>query len=187
MFFVPKKPVQFQDSVTVHWLVIQAKGPSSTEAHATPSNQDDPQTISSASSDSAQLSNTGHISAGIDMDKVKDMLGQLQIGKLPQGAQDLMKAVEAQSVRSPSSTLSSSSFNPLSMAMMSMALAPGPQRMSTSVTSVTSVTPSTAPTDDSIYVTKAELAQLEDRITVMIDQKFLQLEERIMARLNNSS
>ncbi|KAG0363647.1 hypothetical protein BG005_009065 [Podila minutissima] len=174
--------VQFQDSVTVHWLVIQAKGPSSTEAHATPSNQDDPQTISSASS-AAQLSNTGHI-AGIDLDKVKDMLGQLQIDKLPQGAQDLMKAIEAQSARSPSSTLSSPPFNPLSMAMMSMALAPGPQSTSTSATSVT---PSTAPTDDSIYVTKAEMAQLEDRITVMIDQKFLQLEERIMAKLNNSS
>ncbi|KAG0022953.1 hypothetical protein BGZ82_010865, partial [Podila clonocystis] len=181
-FFIPKKPVQFQESVTVHWLVIQVKGPSFTEPYATPSNQDDPQTISSAS-DSAQLSNTGTISAGIDLDKVKDMLGQLQINNLPQGAQELMKAVEAQSSRSPSSTFSSPPFNPLSMmAMMSMASL-GRQRASTPVTSVI---PPTVPTDDSIYVTRADLAQLEDRITAMIDQKFLQLEERI-TKLNNSS
>ncbi|KAG0062618.1 hypothetical protein BGZ92_006145 [Podila epicladia] len=70
------------------------------------------------------------------------------------------------------------------MAMVSMVSAPGPQRKNTSVTSAT---PSTAPTEDSIYVTKVELAQLEDRITAMIDQKFLQLEQRIMAKLNNSS
>ncbi|KAG0099205.1 hypothetical protein BGZ93_008689 [Podila epicladia] len=176
--------VQFQDSVTVHWLVIQAQEPSSTEAYAIPSNQDDSQTIPSASLHSAQLSNTGHISVGIDLDKVKDMLGQLQIDKLSQGAQDLMKVIEAQSARSPLSTLSTPPFNPLSMAMVSMVSAPGPQRKSTSVTSAT---PSTAPTEDSIYVTKVELAQLEDRITAMIDQKFLQLEQRIMAKLNNSS
>lgn len=111
---------------------------------------------------------------------VKDMLGQLQIDNLPKGAQDLMKAIEAQSLSgSNPSTLSSSPFNPLAMmSMMNMAPVLGSQRSTLAPTTTT-------PTDD-IYVTKAELAQLEDRITAMIDQKFLQLEERIMTKLNIS-
>lgn len=118
------------------------------------------------------------------MDVVKDMLSQLQLDSLPKGAQDLMKAIEAQSLGGPNpSTSSSSLFNPLSMMSM-MNKAPsvfGPQR-----TSPSTATPTTVPPNDTIYVTKAELAQLEDRITAMIDQKFLQMEERIMAKLNSS-
>ncbi|KAF9215008.1 hypothetical protein BGZ59_002515 [Podila verticillata] len=172
-FFIPKKPAQFQDSVTVHWLVIQGS-PSSAEASSASNDSDPP--ISSAT---AQHTKAGP-ATGIDMDMVKDMLGQLQIDNLPKGAQNLMKAIEAQSLSgSNQSTLSSSAFNPLAMmSMMNMAPVLGSQRSTLAPTITT-------PTDD-IYVTKAELVQLEDRITAMIDQKFLQLEERIMNKLNIS-
>lgn len=117
----------------------------------------------------------------IDVEKVREMLGQIQIDALPQGAKDLMRTMEIQS-------------RAMSMGMtgpglaMNSGSAPQPQLLA----SFLNQSPAKALASNSdagsctkpVYVTKAELDQMEERIMNTIEQRFKQLEERILSSLN---
>ncbi|KAF9565625.1 hypothetical protein EC968_004057 [Mortierella alpina] len=106
------------------------------------------------------------------------MLGEIQIGALPQGAKDLMKTMEMQS-RAMSLGLTNPGF------ALNCGTAPQPQfsaplsNQSPANTSASNsdMGSSTLPA----YVTKTELDQLEKRIMNTIDERFKQLEERILS------
>ncbi|KAF9405467.1 hypothetical protein BGZ94_003529 [Podila epigama] len=123
-FFIPKKPVQFKDTLTLHWLTIQGRtsSPLTTPTPTSPSSSSStettttllppPTTTTSTTPEASSVSSASvmsHFAAskrGIDFAKVRDMLGQSQIESLPKGAQQLMKAMEkAQSSSTSTSTL----------------------------------------------------------------------------------
>ncbi|KAG0325352.1 hypothetical protein BG004_003245 [Podila humilis] len=221
-FFVPKKPVQFQDSLAVHWLIIKGDPLTFSAITAVEVYSDAQLTtattpvIALSSSQSIKPTTTQPSRPGLDLDKVKDLLGQMQIENFPKGAQELMKTIEARysagganpssavDTATSSGSLPTDSFSIMQMMQMAPALLASQSSTSGAVSSSNSsqVTPvphvaieppstsTSVPTppnvsDNTNYVTKAELVQLENRITAMIDQKFLLLEARILSKLDS--
>ncbi|KAG0316237.1 hypothetical protein BGZ97_007187 [Linnemannia gamsii] len=279
-FFIPKKPAAFQDSLTIHWLIVQGAlpppSPSPSLTHG-PIPQNTPQLptaatsssseatvhtpvtstpalpspfVSSLPSTSVQLGNSpsltqsdttsatvtaaadnaagsttttnysdasttsaSHISSGysssqnpdnqtspnfsafpsahsymmssamnnatsIDLDKVRQLLSQVQIDNMPQGAKDLMRTMEMQFLAQQHPKASSSlaggrgtttaKFTPPS-GSPTIAAVGGTMRMTEEATTT--------------FVTKAELALLEERIMAKIDQRFQDMEDRILNKL----
>ncbi|KAK3846294.1 MAG: hypothetical protein J3R72DRAFT_434557 [Linnemannia gamsii] len=299
-FFVPKKPAAFQDSLSIHWLIVQGALPppvapqnsphpssspsvqaltsmlpflsplasaiSSTSASTQPGNslsltQSDGATVATATfgedmngatnttvtqksispiSEAASFTSTsefisknldashtspnflsifpspaqsyisppGNSTSTIDVDKVRQMLSQVQIDNMPQGAKDLMRTMEMQSLAQRASAYSSSSSSsatassavaaaeiggylspspttsPLPL-LSYMATPPPVPALPTVATTVTSSPPDDAllATTTMTYVTRGELALMEDRILAKIEQRFQEMEETILNKL----
>ncbi|KAG0231224.1 hypothetical protein BGW42_000379 [Actinomortierella wolfii] len=124
-FFIPKRPIAHQDKLKIQEIDIienmlsvghqqplpqqksQQEQNQSTQESTTPESQSNPLQSMSAT----ESSHSGGIesllllgglggnsnSGGIDMAKVREMLGDMRIDQLPQGARDLMQTMEQQS------------------------------------------------------------------------------------------
>ncbi|CAO3571192.1 unnamed protein product [Mortierella alpina] len=197
-FFIPKKPVAFQDTLSLHWLVMQgalrtskATTSTSTEMNAdasTPpvsvSDSQDRQSTDTSSGSLHTLRPTGSSVPSFDVEKVRAMLGHMQIEALPQGAKNLMRTMEIQSramslgMTNPAYTLNSGTAPPPQFIPTHLVQNP-PDSSAFNPTAGSSTAP--------VYVTKTELDQLEERIMNSIEQRFKQLEERIIATIANSA
>ncbi|KAF9936732.1 hypothetical protein BGZ67_002098 [Mortierella alpina] len=119
----------------------------------------------------------------IDVEKVRAMLGQIQIDALPQGAKDLMRTMESQS-----RAMSLGMVNP------GLALNSGTAPLPQLVTPLLNQSPAKnlalnsdmGSSTASMYVTKTELDQMEERIMNTIELRFKQLEERIVGIMEAS-
>ncbi|KAF9989694.1 hypothetical protein BGZ75_005373 [Mortierella antarctica] len=111
------------------------------------------------------------------------MLGQIQIDALPQGAKDLMRTMESQS-----RAMSLGMVNP------GLALNSGTAPLPQLVTPLLNQSPAKnlalnsdmGSSTASMYVTKTELDQMEERIMNTIELRFKQLEERIVGIMEAS-
>ncbi|KAF9170535.1 hypothetical protein BGX20_008857 [Mortierella sp. AD010] len=140
--------------------------------------------------------------ASIDLEAVRAMLGQIQLDSIPQGAKNLMKVMEMQALSSSSSSSSLSLprrmdepdkvdkqyFPPLTAP-----LSEGSRETTESVQATVldsqmqnSSSHSMVKDTQSTYVTRIELEQMEARIMNTIDQKFQEMEERILNKILNS-
>ncbi|KAF9903003.1 hypothetical protein EC991_004299 [Linnemannia zychae] len=140
----------------------------------------------------------GNSNSTIDLDKVRQMLSQVQIDNMPQGAKDLMRTMEMQSIAQralaiPSSTAFSvgnhSSPTPITSPPSPLsytAASPDPAAPPTLITATPSL-PGTAveasPQPTSTFVTRAELSLMEMRIMAKIEQRFQEMEETILNKL----
>lgn len=290
-FFIPKKPTAFQDSLSLHWLIVQGAlpppSPSFSLSNHGPTSQNSPRQPATATSPSptspwASLSSTStqpgnppsltqtdttgatistaannvdptattttayndvsttpasHISSGyftsssqnfenqtspnfsafasahpymmspgistsIDLDKVRQMLSQVQIDNMPQGAKDLMRNMEMQSLaqqqqlqqRTAASSVAAGEYLSPSPLASPLPPLPPPSSSSTSLPpppTVTSIlippselaTVAAAAGETAAFVTKAELALMEERIMTKIEQQFQEMEDRILNKL----
>ncbi|KAF9551664.1 hypothetical protein EC957_006557 [Mortierella hygrophila] len=263
-FFIPKKPTAFQDSLSIHWLIVQGALPPpspslSLSNHGSPPSltQTDTTgtTITTAVENVEPTANTttghsdvsttptshispGHstsssqnlenrtssnfsasafaqsymippgISTSIDLDKVRQMLSQVQIDNMPQGAKDLMRNMEMQSFaqqqqqqqqRAAASFMATGgglSPSPIVSPLPSLAhttitpplppLPHSPLPLPSIVTS--SLTPPSESTaaaegETTTFVTRAELALMEERVMTKIEQRFQEMEDRILNKL----
>ncbi|KAG0241183.1 hypothetical protein BGW41_006176 [Actinomortierella wolfii] len=138
-FFIPKRPIAHQDKLTIQEIDIienmlsvghqqplpqqksQQEQNQSTQETTTPESSSNPLQSMSAT----ESSHSGGIesllllgclggnssSGGIDMAKVREMLGDMRIDQLPQGARDLMQTMEQQSqLRQPFSSNNNNSY-----------------------------------------------------------------------------
>ncbi|KAG0370989.1 hypothetical protein BC939DRAFT_465269 [Gamsiella multidivaricata] len=230
-FFIPKpsprnKQTQMSPNVlNLHWLIVQLRPPSSAgvldssskprEAASSPlgatpflsSNMSgfSPAMLSSLmlglSTATTLPSDAPSGSGTVDLGKVREMLGQMQLANLPQGAKDLMKAMEFQEI---------SQGNPSTIGSAAESIATETET-ATNITStqqgflapqnaplplvISSIVPGTEPsqkisslepkkqTSQSLYVTMAELAQMEERIMDTIERRFREMEDRIMDKI----
>ncbi|KAG0251234.1 hypothetical protein BG011_007749 [Mortierella polycephala] len=186
-FFIPKKPAAFQDTLTLHHLVIQGNihmsqpaeasvtasaPPSSTLAkpgfHPNPSETQHPS--STVASDQRPMS-----VSSIDLEKVKEMLGQVQLDSLPQGAKDLMRTMEMQSRVKGAMSFGGPTIGGLPHQLSSL-----PSLTPTS-SSLPTPAPVTSTDAESEYITKADLMKMEERIMARVEERFLQMEQRILS------
>jgi len=138
----------------------------------------------------------------IDLEKVREMLGQAQINSLPQGAKELMKVMEMQASMSGGSnglsdprlslfamgglTLPRSFPPPSSFLLNPTNDAPTSSSESEAIVSGSSDSRKALTSereDQSTYVTRKELELMEERIMTAIDQRFKEMEERIVGRI----
>ncbi|KAF9578346.1 hypothetical protein BGW38_005898 [Lunasporangiospora selenospora] len=146
---------------------------------------------------SVQLGGTSPGDQKIDMSKVKELMGQDQIEGLSYSAKELLKTMDMQSsLGGLGSALPFAAMAKLA-SMQSSFPGPLPSPTTTSLSESASsvVLPPqpilTPPAHDTSgkdseggqYVTKAELAALEDRIMSNLDQKLAQMEKRILNAL----
>jgi hypothetical protein len=136
------------------------------------------------------------------LEKVREMLGQAQINSLPQGAKELMKVMEMQASMSGGSnglsdprlslfamgglTLPRSFPPPSSFLLNPTNDAPTSSSESEAIVSGSSDSRKALTSereDQSTYVTRKELELMEERIMTAIDQRFKEMEERIVGRI----
>lgn len=171
-------------------------------------NQTSPNFSAFASTHSYMMSPAINDATSIDLDKVRQLLSQVQIDNMPQGAKDLMRTMEMQSLalqqQKASSFLSSEGGYPspshITPPLPSLAytasttatssLPPLPPQSplvmpALNTTTATSTPPSGSLTaeETTILVTKVELALLEERIMTKIEQRFQEMEDRILNKL----
>ncbi|KAF9129375.1 hypothetical protein BGW39_004215 [Mortierella sp. 14UC] len=259
-FFIPKKPTAFQDSLSIHWLIVQGALPptpasintphqhqattaatlalvstrsgsspsltqsdgntavaaftedanGSTTTNSTIITQNDisngsltfPNFTSTLASAQSSVSPPGNSTSTIDLDKVRQMLSQVQIDNMPQGAKDLMRTMEMQSLALralsssyPSATASSvgghlspspitSPLPPLSYTATPPITAAAPPTLPVVTTSsLPGVAAEVSTVSTTIFVTRAELALMEERIMAKIEQRFQEMEETILNKL----
>jgi len=108
----------------------------------------------------------------------------MQIEALPQGAKDLMRTMEIQS-RAMSLGMANSAYS------LNSGTAPPAQFIPPDLVqnppNSSALNPTAGSSTAPVYVTKTELDQLEERIMNSIEQRFKQLEERIIATIANSA
>ncbi|KAG0324416.1 hypothetical protein BGZ99_001884 [Dissophora globulifera] len=230
-FFIPKKSrnvlVAPSEAFVLHWLVIHgSQQPSQTSSSSSSSSQSTlatatasiaPADLISIISQQQQLPSlpTALSSTGstIDLEKVREMMGQVQLDSLPQGAKDLMRVMQMQAmsramgqnsaalVDRPASLGSTAmGISDLATSSMMPLFPPRPHTLSlatetSSASRPTEPEPSTLEsgpleavnslpsTTTPTYVTRAELAQLETRIMDTIDRRLKDLEDRIVDRI----
>ncbi|KAG0304211.1 hypothetical protein BGZ98_005800, partial [Dissophora globulifera] len=233
-FFIPKKSRNVlaapSEAFVLHWLVIHgSQQPSQTTSSSSSSSSSSQSTLATVTAPIApadlisiisqqqqlpslptSLSSTG---SAIDLEKVREMMGQVQLDSLPQGAKDLMRVMQIQAmsramgqnsaalVDRPASLesaamgvsdLATSSMMPLfpprphtlSLASKtSSASRPNEPEPSTLESGPLEVINSLPSTTTPTYVTRAELAQLETKIMDTIDRRLKDLEDRIVDRI----
>lgn len=141
------------------------------------------------------------ISTSIDLDKVRQMLSQVQIDNMPQGAKDLMRNMEMQSLaqqqqlqqRTAASSVAAGEYlspsplasplPPLPPPSSSSSLPPPPTVTSILIPPSEIATVAAAAGETAAFVTKAELALMEERIMTKIEQQFQEMEDRILNKL----
>ncbi|KAG0000343.1 hypothetical protein BGZ79_006054, partial [Entomortierella chlamydospora] len=140
----------------------------------------------------------GGAAASIDLEAVRAMLGQIQLDSIPQGARNLMKAMEMQALSSSSSSLprrmnepdkvDKQYFPPLTVPLSEDSKETTGSVQTTGVESQLQNSCSHPVIKDtqSAYVTRIELEQMEARIMNTIDQKFQEMEERVLNKILNS-
>ncbi|ORZ07019.1 hypothetical protein BCR41DRAFT_360492 [Lobosporangium transversale] len=132
------------------------------------------------------VSRNDHNASGIDLEKVKALMGQMQIDSLPQGAKDLMRVMEHHQL---SSTIQNQGH------LTSTAITSGPASQPLSISAHDISSSDTMPSEPAtnktakeqiVYATKADLAQMEARIMTTIDHRLQELEDRILSKLLNA-
>ncbi|KAG9070945.1 hypothetical protein KI688_008488 [Linnemannia hyalina] len=152
------------------------------------------------------------ISTSIDLDKVRQMLSQVQIDNMPQGAKDLMRTMEMQSFAQQQQQQQQQQQSAAAASFMatggglspSPIVSPPPPWAYTAITpplpplphsplpppsivtsSLTPPSESTAAAEGEMttFVTRAELALMEERIMTKIEQRFQEMEDRILNKL----
>ncbi|KAF9111292.1 hypothetical protein BGX27_005131 [Mortierella sp. AM989] len=223
-FFIPAKPPVkpplIPGSITLHWLIIQgtlptsgprpspdpiitttsSSGPSVTPMENITSTTTFPPTSQSFSLPMlAALQTSG--SSTIDLDAVRAMLSQIQIDSVPQGAKNLMQAMEIQAssmkghqpdkvgaVETSELIQHGQSFTPPTIPLSN-------NRPNTAMELHTTLPdphlqiPTSCSQNDNLqspYVTRAELKQMETRIMNTIDQRFQEMEDRIFNKILNA-
>ncbi|KAF9925979.1 hypothetical protein FBU30_004332 [Linnemannia zychae] len=156
---------------------------------------------------SAPTHTSSRISAlgSIDVDKVRQMLGQIQLDNMSQGAKDLMRTMEMQALAhrtlaSPSATTAEHMLHsPVTSPHPSFAHSIIPSMPSQPYDTRAAITlpsesieagkstvasaVSNASTNSTLFVTKAELEMMEIRIMDKIEQRFQEMEDRIVNKL----
>ncbi|KAG0242341.1 hypothetical protein B0O80DRAFT_494103 [Mortierella sp. GBAus27b] len=200
----------------LHWLVIQGSvqdtrgstpavdisSPTTVGVFPPPSQSS---TLASLGTLPPSLSSTIAAGSGpgseIDLLKIRELLGQVQLDSLPQGAKQLMKAMETQASMSRG-------FSPYDPRLQLYAVGAGlslpgpspsqstPQESPDSTTSsatdlkvpgsespIPKATTTSGHGDQSTFVTRKELERMEERIMAMIESRFKEMEERIVDRI----
>ncbi|KAF9179928.1 hypothetical protein BGZ51_006516 [Haplosporangium sp. Z 767] len=113
--------------------------------------------------------------SSIDLEKVKEMLGQVQLESLPQGAKDLMRTMELQSRVKGAMSIGGPTIGGLSHQLSSLpSIAP-------SLSSLPTPAPARSTNAESEYITKADLMKMEERIMAKVEERLLQMEQRILS------
>ncbi|KAI8598700.1 hypothetical protein EDD21DRAFT_445963 [Dissophora ornata] len=225
-----RNPTNTPDALTLHWMVVHGSSLSSISSSSssvvettatnptapTPQQQQQlPMMPFSAFMPAMAMAATSGAGAGvaagagvlpsgsaIDLEKVREMLSQVQLDNLPQGAKDLMKVMQMQAMMSRSTAPNSVITATTTLGVQPIFL-PQPVSAATATTTTTAATAtaavepkvsvsvsepgSMATGSSSTFVTRTELVQMETRIMDMIDRRFQEMEGRIVDRILSSS